>query len=144
MFERYTEKAKRTVFFARYEASQFGSPYIESEHLLLGLLRAEESIADTFLHSHEAVEAIRKQIEGRIVIRRIIFTSVDMPISDECKRIFAYAAEEAGKLSHKHIGTEHLFLGILREQDCFATKLLGDRGIRLEMARQQIGSAPPE
>ena len=144
MFERYTQKAKRTIYFARYEASQFGSPYIESEHLLLGLLREDESIADRFLRSHEAVEAIRKQIEGHTVIREIVHTSVDMPISDECVRIFAYAAEEADKLSDKHIGTGHLFLGILREQDCFATKLLCERGVRLEMARQQIGSAPPE
>jgi ATP-dependent Clp protease ATP-binding subunit ClpC len=144
VFERYTLKAKRTIYFARHEAGQFGSPYIESEHLLLGLLREEESLADTFLRSHEAVEAIRKQIEGQTVIRERVPTSVDMPISDECTRIFAHAAEEADKFSHKHIGTGHLFLGILREQDCFAAKLLCERGIRLEVARQQIGSAPPE
>lgn len=144
MFERYTVKAKRTIYFARYEAGQFGSAYIESEHLLLGLLREEESLADTFLRSHEAVEAIRKQIEGQTVIRERASTSVDMPVSDECRRIFAYAVEEADKLSHKHIDTGHLFLGILREQGCFASKLLCERDIRLEMARQQIGSAPPE
>src|SRR5215469_6938086 len=144
MFERYTEKARRTIFFGRYEASQFGSPYIESEHLLLGLLREDKSLANTFLHSHGAVESIRKQVEGNTVIREKVSTSVDLPLSNECKRILAYAAEEADKLSHKVIGTGHLFLGVLREQDCFAAKLLHERGIGLEMARERIGSIPPE
>ena len=64
MFERYTEKARRTIFFGRYEASQFGSPYIETEHLLLGLLREDKALANRLLRSHTAVESIRKQIEG--------------------------------------------------------------------------------
>lgn len=144
MFERYTAKARRTIFFGRYEASQFGSPYIESEHLLLGLLREDKSLANTFLRSHGAVEALRKQIEDATVIRERVPTSVDLPISDECKRILGYAAEEADKLSHKFIGTGHLFLGILREQNCFAAKLLYERGIGLEMARERVGSTPLE
>jgi ATP-dependent Clp protease ATP-binding subunit ClpC len=59
MFERYTEKARRVIFFARYEASQFGSPYIETEHLLLGLLREDKALANRFLRSHAAVDSIR-------------------------------------------------------------------------------------
>ena len=69
MFERYTEVARRVIFFARYEASQFGSPYIETEHLLLGLLREDEALTFRFLRSHASVETIRKHIEGRITIR---------------------------------------------------------------------------
>ena len=144
MFERYTEKAKRTIFFGRYEASQFGSPYIESEHLLLGLLREDKSLAFTFLRSHDTVESIRRQVEEQTVIREKVSTSVDLPLSNECKHILAYATEEADKLSHKFVGTGHLFLGVLREHDCFAAKLLGERGIALEMAREQIGSNPTE
>ena len=64
MFERYTEKARRVIFFARYEASQFGSPYIETEHLLLGLLREDKALTNRFLRSHASVESIRIQIEG--------------------------------------------------------------------------------
>src|ERR1700743_2900053 len=64
MFERYTEKARRVIFFARYEASQFGSPFIETEHLLLGLLREDKALTNRFLRSHAAVDSIRKQIEG--------------------------------------------------------------------------------
>ena len=144
MFERYTEKARRTIFFGRYEASQFGSPYIESEHLLLGLLREDKSLAFTFLRSHDTVESIRRQVEEQTVIREKVSTSVDLPLSNECKHILAYATEEADKLSHKFVGTGHLFLGVLREHDCFAAKLLGERGIALEMAREQIGSNPTE
>ena len=113
MFERYTEKARRVIFFARYEASQFGSPYIETEHLLLGLLREDKALANRFLRSHAAVESISKQIEGHTTIREKVSTSVDLPLSHECKRVLAYGAEEAERLNHKHIGTEHLLLGLL-------------------------------
>lgn len=142
MFERYTEKARRTIFFGRYEASQFGSPYVESEHLLLGLLREDKALHT--LLSPGDVESIRKDVEGQTVIREKVSTSVDLPLSNECQRILAYAAEESDKLSHKYIGTCHIFLGVLREQDCFAAKLLRGRGIVPEMAREQIGSNPPE
>src|SRR5437773_4254889 len=128
MFERYTEKARRVIFFARYEASQFGSPYIETEHLLLGLLREDKALANRFLRSHAAVESIRKQIEGHTTIRDKVSTSVDLPLSHECKRVLAYGAEEAERLNHKHIGTEHLLLGLLREEKCFAADILHERG----------------
>jgi len=106
MFERYTERARRTIFFARYEASQFGSPYIETEYLLLGLLREDKALANRFLRSNAAVESIRKQIEGHTIPREKVSTSVDLPLSHECKRVLAVGAEEAERLSHKHIGTE--------------------------------------
>jgi len=144
MFERYTEKARRTIFFARYEASQFGSPCIESEHLLLGLLRENKALTNCFLHSHASVESIRKEIEEHTTIRGKVSTPIDLPLSDECKRILAYGAEEADRLSHKFIGTEHLFLGVLREQGCFGAKLLTDRGVSLDGARSQIAAQPPE
>ena len=117
MFERYTEKARRVIFFARYEASQFGSPYIETEHLLLGLLREDKALTNRFLRSHASVESIRKQIEGHTTIREKVSTSVDLPLSNECKRVLAYAAEEAERLSHKHIGTEHLLLGLAARRE---------------------------
>src|SRR5882724_8069291 len=138
MFERYTEKARRVIFFARYEASQFGSPYIETEHLLLGLLREDKALTNRFLRSHASVESIRKQIEGHTTIREKVSTSVDLPLSNECKRVLAYAAEEAERLSHKHIGTEHLLLGLLREEKCFAAEILQERGLRLPTIREEL------
>jgi ATP-dependent Clp protease ATP-binding subunit ClpC len=138
MFERYTEKARRVIFFARYEASQFGSPFIETEHLLLGLLREDKALTNRFLRSHASIESIRKQIEGRTPIREKVSTSVDLPLSQECKRVLAYAAEEAERLTHKHIGTEHLLLGLLREDKSFAAEILHERGLRLSTLREEL------
>ena len=140
MFERYTEKARRAIFFARYEASQFGSPWIESEHLLLGILREDKAPAHTFLHSGASVESICQQIEAHTAIRQKVSTSVDLPLSDECSRILAYSAEEVDHFSHTFIGTRHLFLGILREPDCFAAKLLHERGVFLDTCREQVAT----
>ena len=91
MFERYTEKARRVIFFARYEASQFGSPCIETEHLLLGLLREDKVLTNRFLRSSAAVESIRKQIEAQTTMREKVSTSVDLPLSHECKRVLPMA-----------------------------------------------------
>ena len=142
MFEKYTEKARRVIFFARYEASQFGSPQIETEHLLLGILREDKGLTNRFLRSHSSVESIRKQIEGLTTIRESISTSVDLPISNECKRVLGYAAEEAERMGHKHIGTEHVLLGLLREEKCFAAELLSERGVKLLTLREELASAP--
>jgi ATP-dependent Clp protease ATP-binding subunit ClpC len=85
-----------------------------------------------------SVESIRKQIEGHTTIQEKVPASVDLPLSNECKRVLAYAAEEAERLSHKHIGTEHLLLGLLREEKCFAAEILHERGVRLASAREEI------
>ncbi len=137
MFERYNEGARRVIFFARYEASQFGSPYIETEHLLLGLLRQDKALMDRFLPRVASAESIRTQIEERTLKAKPVSTSVDLPLSNECKRVLAYAAEEAERLSHKHIGTEHLLLGLLREEKSFAAEILRERGLRLNELRKQ-------
>jgi ATP-dependent Clp protease ATP-binding subunit ClpC len=142
MFERYTEKARRVIFFARYEASQLGSPYIETEHLLLGLLREDKALSRRLLPG-TTPQWIRGQIEAKTTIREKVSTSVDLPISNECKRVLTYAAEEAEKLSHKHIGTEHLLLGLLREEKTLAAELLQEAGVRLEAARETISKFEP-
>jgi ATP-dependent Clp protease ATP-binding subunit ClpC len=136
MFERYTEKARRIIFFARYEASMFGSPYIETEHLLLGILREDKAVAGRLLHSH--AESMRKQIEAHTTIREKVSTSVDLPLSHESKRALAYAAEEAECLNQKNVAPEHLLLGLLREEKCFAAEMLRERGIRLPGVRNDI------
>src|SRR2546427_2539949 len=138
VFERYTEKARRVIFFARYEASQYGSPYIETEHLLLGLMREDKALANRFLRQQGSIESIRKEIEARITIRERISTSVEVPLSAECKRILNMAAEEAERLGDKHIGTEHLLLGILREEQCLAARILQNRGVALNTLRVEL------
>jgi ATP-dependent Clp protease ATP-binding subunit ClpC len=141
MFERYTEKARRVIFFARYEASQFGSPYIETEHMLLGILREDKALTNRLLRTHSSVESIRKQIEAHTTIREKVSTSVDLPLSNECKRVLAFASEEAERLGHKHLGTEHLLLGLLREENSFAANILKERGVQLASVREGLTEA---
>jgi ATP-dependent Clp protease ATP-binding subunit ClpC len=142
MFEKYTEKARRVIFFARYEASQFGQPYIETEHLMLGILREDKALTNRFLRSHASVESIRKQVAEHTMIREVVPTSMDLPLSNDCKEVLAYAAEEAEQLGHKHIGTEHLLLGLLREEKCFAAQILHERGLRFLMIREELSKEP--
>jgi ATP-dependent Clp protease ATP-binding subunit ClpC len=139
MFERYTERARRVLFFARYEASQLGSVSIETEHLLLGLIREGKGLTSRlFSRSHLSLESVRKEIEGRTVFREKVSTSVEIPFSGETKRVLQFAAEEADRLLHNYIGTEHLLLGILREERSVASSVLTDRGMRLNTVREDI------
>ena len=139
MFERYTERARRVLFFARYEATQLGSTQIETEHLLLGLIREGKGLTSRiFARSNLSLESIRKEIEGRTVFREKVSTSVDIPFSAETKRVLQYAAEEADRLMHTYIGTEHLLLGILREERSVAATILYEKGMRLSSVREDI------
>jgi ATP-dependent Clp protease ATP-binding subunit ClpC len=139
MFERYTERARRVLFFARYEASQLGSISIETEHLLLGLIREGKGLTSRiFARSHLSLEGIRKDIEGRTVFREKVSTSVEIPFSTETKRVLQFAAEEADRLLHNYVGTEHLLLGILREERAVAASLLVEKGMRLSTVREDI------
>src|SRR5919198_258670 len=139
MFERYTERARRVLFFARYEASQLGSISIETEHLLLGLIREGKGLTSRiFARSHLSLENIRKEIEGRTVFREKVSTSVEIPFSAETKRVLQFAAEEADRLLHNYIGTEHLLLGILREERSVAASILMEKGMRLHTVREDI------
>ena len=139
MFERYTERARRVLFVARYEASQLGSISIETEHLLLGLIREGKGLTSRiFARSHLSLETIRKEIEGRTVFREKVSTSVEIPFSTETKRVLQHAAEEADRLLHNYIGTEHLLLGILREDRSVAASILSEKGMRLSTVREDI------
>lgn len=127
MFERYTETARRAIFFARYEASQFGSSFIDSEHLLLGLVRE-----GAFLKECLSADSLRSRIEQRRPLQPRVGTSVDLPLSLDGKRILAFGAEEAERLGHHAITPEHLLLGICRVENCLAAELLREQGFRRE------------
>jgi len=94
VFERYTERARRVIFFGRYEACHFGSKTIETEHFLLGLLREDKNLTRRFVRNSSSIESIRKEIEGRTTIGAEVSTSIDLPLSNECKRILMYASAE--------------------------------------------------
>jgi len=139
MFERYCEAARRTLFFARYETSQRGGVAIETEHLLLGLLREDKGLTRTiFTRAQLTYEDVYKEIDARGAGERVS-TSVEIPFSAETKRVLQYASEEADLLHHAHVGTEHLLLGVLREERSVAASILRRHGLTLERARESIG-----
>lgn len=138
MFERYTEKARRVIFFARYEASQYGSSTIDTEHMLLGLLREDRMVVQRFLGPNSVVEDIRPEIEKRITRGERVSTSVEMPLSTACNKLLRFAAEEAERLVHRYIGTEHLLLALLRAEASLAARLLRERGVKPEAIREQL------
>ena len=147
MFERYTEKARRVIFFARYyEASQFGSPFIETDHLLLGLFRDDKDLIRR-LGLKVDFETARQDVASRIKLEaKLIPTNVDLPLSEHGKRALLYAAKEADRLKHRHIGTEHLLLGLVSEKEFASAELLSRFGIDLESLRKRVdalGSASP-
>ena len=135
MFELYTEPARRAIFFARYEASQYGSPKIESEHLLLGLLREGKKHTPA-LRQIGRRELIRKEIESRIIPGARISTSVQLPLSAECRSILKYAVDSAEQLGHPHVDLVHLILAILREERCMAAEILRERGVEASSLKQ--------
>src|SRR4029077_4848195 len=112
---------------------------IETEHLLLGLLRENKSL-HRWLPKTTA-EAIRRRVDDQSSGRPRTSTSVDLPLSSASKRVLKYAADEADKLSHKHIGTEHLFLGLLDESDCLADKFLREAGADPDVIRGELAKS---
>jgi ATP-dependent Clp protease ATP-binding subunit ClpC len=139
MFERYTERARRVIFFARYEASQLGSGSIETEHLLLGLIREGKGLTSRlFAKGRLSMDQIRKDVEGRSPYREKTSTSLEIPLSAESKRVLAHAAEEAERMLHTYIGTEHVLLGLMREERSAAAAILAERGMRLAATREDV------
>jgi ATP-dependent Clp protease ATP-binding subunit ClpC len=136
MFERYTESARRALFFARYESSQLGSVSIEPEHLLLGLLRDGAVVKAVLMLP---LEQLREEIKGHVPFREQISTSVEIPFSHGTKRALHLAAQEADDLGHGHIGCEHLLLGLLRDDQSPAASVLAAHGVRLADVRAAAG-----
>jgi len=141
MFERYTEQARRTLFFARYEAFQAASAFIETEHVLLGLFRDDQSPAARALaRAGVSLGAIRTEIESRTArrVRTPLSPADDVPFSEETESVFRYAEQEAERLLHPHIGPEHLLLGLFREERGLAATILKECGLRLASVRDDI------
>ena len=137
MFERYTEGAKRTVFFARSEAAQLGPDEITPDHLLLGLLHTADHSVSRFIPVDKA-ETVRNRIQSHIPLRPPIPKGKDLPLSKDGKILLANAASEAGGLSHWHIGSEHFLLAILRQKRWFAAKVLREQGLEYSEVRAEI------
>jgi ATP-dependent Clp protease ATP-binding subunit ClpC len=145
MFERYTEHARRVIFFARYEASQTGGSEIDTEHLLLGLLHQSPGLVMR-LREPEQFERLTSEVRKAAEVRfggPKLPTNVDMPLAPDARNVLTSAAEEADRMHQKHIGTEHLLLALLSEKDGFAATLLNRFGIDSKRFRGSLGGTSP-
>ncbi len=138
MFERYTEKARRVIFFARYEVSELGAKSIETEHLLLGLLREDKALILRFLSAKASVDEIRKQVEEGAERGTEISTSVEVPLSGESKKVLKYATNESENLGCRDVRTEHLLIGLLRMKNSLAERVLRESGVHLSDVRRHF------
>jgi ATP-dependent Clp protease ATP-binding subunit ClpC len=142
MFERYTESARRVIFFARYEASNYGSHIIQTEHLLLGLLREDYGLKKWFPDYANLEEGIRADIEKHITRGEIVPTSVEIPLSAECQRVLKLGAKTAEQLGNRHIEPAHLLVGLLLVENSFAGHLLIARGLQPGPIREALAKSP--
>ena len=147
MFERFTERARQVVVFAQDEARLLRHNYIGTEHLLLGLIREEEGVAARVLDSLGiALEPVRDQVE-RIIGLGDEAMSGQVPFTPRAKKVLELALREALALGHNYIGTEHVLLGIVREGEGVANRILVDLGADAEKLRNEvvrlIGSGVP-
>jgi hypothetical protein len=138
VFERFTERARQVVVLAQDEARRLGHNYIGTEHILLGLLREEEGLAARVLEVlHVTLEEVRAQV-ARIVGQGDEAASGQIPFTPRAKRVLELSLREALALGHNYIGTEHILLGLVRENSGVAAQILLDFGADAEMVRNEI------
>ncbi len=138
MWQRFTERARKVVFYAQEEAQKFGEGYVSTEHLLLGLVRESDSVAARVLEKlGVSLNRIRSEVEKQLP-RGDARPSQDMTLTPRAKRVIDLAYDEARNLNNNYIGTEHLLLGLIREGDGLAGRVLSKLGVELEKARREV------
>jgi hypothetical protein len=140
MFEWYTEDARQAVAIAKEEAAKLRSPYIEAEHLLLGISRSSQPALKELLRLEEVEDSLRVDL-GATAQLDSSEKPADLPLSNPSKRILAYAAEEAVRLNSRGIASGHLLLGVLRESESIASRLLVAHNVDLQTARQIVATS---
>jgi ATP-dependent Clp protease ATP-binding subunit ClpC len=139
MFNRFTERARKVIILAKEEAKRFNHDYIGTEHILLGLIREGEGVAATVLEKMGlSLENIRLEIEKLVQPGPTTQIIGDLPFTPRAKKALEMAAEEARSLGHNYIGTEHLLLGLLREEEGVASQVLLNLGLDLAGVRNKV------
>ncbi len=138
-FDRFTEQARLALTLAQEEASEFNHNYISAEHILLGLIRTENGIAAKVL-TDLGVDLIKLRSEVQFTFKREEQTSSNTGLTPRAKRIVAETIQDADKLGHKHIGTEHLLLGLLDEGGGIAVSILKKYGVTSEKVHGKVVS----
>ncbi len=139
MFDKFTDRARKIIALAQKEAERFKHDYIGTEHILLGLVKEGSGVAVTALNNLNVdVDKVRKEVEKLVVTHEKDGPSTPLPFTPQAKKVLELAAEEARALGHPYIGTEHILLGLLRENESMAAQVLINLDLKLEDVRAEI------
>ncbi|MBT4585072.1 MAG: ATP-dependent Clp protease ATP-binding subunit [Phycisphaerae bacterium] len=139
MFERLTDRARKVMALANQEAQRFNHEYIGTEHILLGLVKEGSGVgANVLKHLEIDLRKVRLEVEKLVKSGPDMVTMGKLPQTPRAKKVIEYAIEEARSLNHNYVGTEHLLLGLLREQDGVAAQVLMNLGLKLDDVREEV------
>ncbi len=139
MFERFTDRARKVMALANQEAQRFNHEYIGTEHILLGLVKEGSGVGANVLKNLDVdLRKVRLEVEKLVKSGPETVTMGKLPQTPRAKKVIEYAIEEARNLNHNYVGTEHLLLGLLREQDGVAAQVLMNLNLKLEDVREEV------
>src|SRR4051794_40066516 len=139
MYERFTDRARKVMQLANQEAQRLNHEYIGTEHVLLGLVKEGSGVAANVLKNLDIdLRKIRLEIEKLVQSGPDMVTMGKLPQTPRAKKVLEYSMEEARNLNHNYVGTEHLLLGLLREQEGVAAQVLMNLGLKLEDVREEV------
>ncbi len=139
MYERFTDRARKVMQLANQEAQRFNHEYIGTEHLLLGLIKEGSGVAANVLKNLDVdLRKIRLEVEKLVQSGPDMVTMGKLPQTPRAKKVIEYSMEEARNLNHNYVGTEHILLGLLREQEGVAAQVLMNLGLKLEEVREEV------
>src|SRR5687767_11280478 len=139
MYERFTDRARKVMQLANQEAMKFNHEYIGTEHILLGLVQEGSGVAANVLKNMNIdLEKIRHEVEKIVKTGPSMVTMGQLPFTPRAKKVLELSMEEASQLSHNYIGTEHLLLGLIRENEGIAAQVLMNLGVKLDEVREEV------
>ena len=139
MYERFTDRARKVMQLANQEAQRFNHEYIGTEHILLGLVKEGSGVAANVLKNLDVdLRKIRQEVEKLVQSGPEMVTMGKLPQTPRAKKVIEYSMEEARNLNHNYVGTEHILLGLLREQEGVAAQVLMNLGLKLEEVREEV------
>jgi ATP-dependent Clp protease ATP-binding subunit ClpA len=139
MYERFTDRARKVMQLANQEAQRLNHEYIGTEHILLGLVKEGSGVAANVLKNLDIdLRKIRLEVEKLVQTGPDMVTLGKLPQTPRAKKVIEYSIEEARNLNHNYVGTEHLLLGLLREQESVAAQVLMNLGLKLEGVREEV------
>ena len=139
MFDRFTDRAKKVMNLARQEAQRFNHEYLGTEHVLLGLVQEGSGVAANVLKQMSVdLSKIRTEVENIVKTGPSMVTMGQLPFTPRAKKVLELSLEEASNLGHNYIGTEHLLLGLIKENEGIAAQVLMNLGVKLEEVREEV------